>query len=455
MGDPEKMTSESDAKAIADATAQGIAELAKLIAAEDDKQKKRRAASQQQPKATVTVLGARKPAKTGKPIDDEPTPGISLDELLKDVGGEESKGGADEEEALKAEPAPPKTDIGNEELKRRRIIRWLKLKQINARCAVIRSFGGKCAVVIEGRSRNDPNKKVFDFQTKQAFEQWMANEFIPSLEKEKENDAVGPWWWRHRKRRQYDGVVFKPLAKEEVKAPGGQKLLNMWLGWGVEEKKGDWALIREHIKLVLANNDAEAYEYIIRWIAWAVQHPDRPAEVALVFIGEKGTGKGTLGRVLAKIFGYHSFKASSLEHVVGKFNAHKENCILFIADEAYWGGHKSATGELQRMITEATLPIERKYFDVYEALNYIHMLMLGEPGWVLPAGRFERRYAAFEPSEAKMGDFDYFKALHAEIDGDGPAAMLYDLRRMNLKDWHPRQVYKTAALRRRPPRGMA
>jgi hypothetical protein len=351
--------------------------------------------------------------------------------------------------AGKAKPGPKDGDeepasvkaLGVEEAKRRQRIRRLKLEEINRSHAVIKALGGKCVVVTEHNSG-------FVFQSKQAFEQWLSNAFVPSLKKFDESEAVGPWWWRHPKRRQYDGVIFKPLAEPVVRSADGRLLLNTYLNWGVQPKEGDWSLIRRHITEVLANNVKEAEEYIVRWIAWAIQHPDRTADVALVLIGEKGTGKGTLARVLEKIFGNHSFQASSLEHVVGRFNAHKEDCILFVADEAYWPGHKSAAGELQRMITEPTLPIERKGFDVYEAPNYIHMLMLAEPGWVAPAGKFERRYAVFDVSEGRMGDFEYFKALHGQIEGGGAAAMLHELRGMELGDWHPRQICRTDALRR-------
>ena len=351
---------------------------------------------------------------------------------------ESPKGDADEE-AVRAEAPAAVNELGLAEAKRRYVVRRLKLEEINRRCAVIRSFGGKCVVVTEGQSPI--------FQSREAFEQWKANDFIPSLKKRNESEPVGPWWWRHPRRRQYDGVVFKPLAAPVVCTPDGQCLFNTYLGWGVKPKQGDWSLMRQHIREVIAGGDTKAEDYITRWIAWAIQHPDCTADVALVLIGEKGTGKGTLARALEKVFGDHSFQASTLDHVTGRFNAHKENCILFVADEAYWGGHKSATGELQRMITEPTLPIERKYFDIYEARNYIHMLMLGEPGWVIPAGRFERRYAAFQVSEAHMDDHKYFKALHREIDRDGPAAMLYDLKEIKLGDWHPREVHKTDALR--------
>jgi hypothetical protein len=99
------------------------------------------------------------------------------------------------------------------------------------------------------------------------------------------------------------------------------------------------------------------------------------------------------------------------------------------------------------MITEDTLVIEPKYFNRYEAKNYIHLLILAEPGWVIPAGPNERRYAVFKVSERHLRDQKYFKAVHHQIDSGGAAAMLYDLQRMELGDWHPRQIYKTAELR--------
>jgi hypothetical protein len=380
--------------------------------------------SKEEPKAEPKAEGPKEEAKTEGPKD------------------------ADEEEGLKAEGPVPGTDLNQEEEKKRRLIRWMKLKQLNVKYAVIRSYGGKCAIVTIGHSKGDLNKRVFEFQTKEAFEQWMANQFIPSLKKQNEKNAVGPWWFQHPLRREYDSAIFKPLAPGVITTPSRLKILNMYLGWGVEPKEGDWSLIRQHIRNVLANGDEGTDNYIIFWIAWNLQHPDRLPEVALTLIGHKGTGKGTLARLLRIIFGSHSVQVSNIRHLTGNFNAYKENLILLVADEAYWGGHKGEAGELQRMITEDTLFIEPKFFNQYEAKNYIRLLILAEPGWVIPAGPNERRYAVFDVSERHLEDRKYFKALHHQIDNGGAAAMLYDLQRMDLGDWHPRQVYKTAAFRR-------
>ena len=59
-------------------------------------------------------------------------------------------------------------------------------------------------------------------------------------------------------------------------------------------KAGDWSLIRKHIREAFADNNREFGEYITYWIAWAIQNPDKRAEVALVLIGEKGAGNSPL-----------------------------------------------------------------------------------------------------------------------------------------------------------------
>jgi len=66
--------------------------------------------------------------------------------------------------------------------------------------------------------------------------------------------------------------------------------------------------------------------------------------------------------------------------------------------------------------------------------------MLAEPGWVIPAGRYERRYAAFSVSDARRGDHAYFKSLHGQIAEGGAEAMMWDLQRMDLDGWHPREI---------------
>src|SRR5215472_1573459 len=195
---------------------------------------------------------------------------------------------------------------------------------------------------------------------------------------------------------------------------------------GAAKRRRAWSLIRDHIETVLASGNPEFADYLIRWIAWSIQNPGAPPEVALVLIGEKGAGKGTLVRCLERIFGAHVFQVRSRDEVIGKFNGHLQDCILFVADEADWSGDKRCVGRLQGMITEPWLPIERKGFDLIQVPNYLHMVMLAEPG-VIPAGRFERRYAALAVSDRRRGNREYFKKLYNQIANGGTEAMMWDL----------------------------
>jgi hypothetical protein len=318
------------------------------------------------------------------------------------------------------------------------------LAAMNKQHAIIDNVGGKTVIASWEPSPVDPSRQIVVFHNKDSFLLRYSNRYATITITNRQGATIpveiplGSWWLGHQDRQQYRGITFQPNAPKAV-----NDCLNLWRGWGCKPRKGSWRLIRRHIEGVLAGGVAEFAEYVIRWIAWAIQNPDKRAEVALVLIGEKGAGKGTLVRVLEIIFGQHCFQVSSSDEVVGRFNSHLEDCILFVADEAYWGGDKRCVGKLQTQITEPMLTIEHKGINRYRVLNMLHHLMLAEPGWVIPAGRFERRYAAITVSKAHLGDRGYLNALYAEIANGGAEAMFYDLLEMDLGGWHPRELSPT------------
>lgn len=244
---------------------------------------------------------------------------------------------------------------------------------MNRQHAIIENVGGKAVIASWEPSTVDPSKLVVVFQNKESFLLRYSNRFV-SVGVHTARGAgtvkmpVGQWWLSHRDRQQFRGVTFRPNGPKVV-----DRCLNLWQGWGVEARPGDWGLIRNHIREVIAGGNKEFADYVENWIAWSIQNPALQAEVALVLIGLKGVGKGTLVRCLQRIFGAHAFQVTSREEVIGKFNGHLQDCVLFVADEAYWGGDKRCVGRLQGMITEPTLPIERKGIDLIQVPNYLHV----------------------------------------------------------------------------------
>lgn len=246
---------------------------------------------------------------------------------------------------------------------------------------------------------------------------------------------LGSWWINHPRRRQYEGVVFDPSPVRRH-----DELYNLWRGWAIEPRPGDWSLMKRLVKEVLCAGDETAFDYVLRWAAFMVQQPHVPAEVALVFKGPKGVGKGTFGRALKQIAGFHGKQVAQPEHFVGRFNEHLMDCILLFVDEGYWAGDKKAEGALKNLITEPVLSFEPKGKPIVSGPNMLHVIIASNEDWVVPATTDERRFAVFE-ADARARErlpAGFFDALQRETANGGLNAMLHDLMALDLRGWHPR-----------------
>src|SRR5262249_9959307 len=235
-------------------------------------------------------------------------------------------------------------------------------------------------------------------------------------------------------RRQFRGLVFRPGKDQIING-----FLNLWRGFGLEPAPSPWEMMRKHIDAVLAGGDEASGTYITKWAAWAVQNPDQPAEVALVFKGGQGTGKSTFGRAMKALFGQHGLQVTAPNQFAGRFNAHMRDVCLLFADEAVRPDDKSAKGILKALLTEKNLPMEGKGRDIVQMTNYAKVIMASNDEWVAPAELDDRRFAVFRVSEDRKQDEAYFAALNAELKNCGLAGMLYDLLAHPLDDWHPRR----------------
>ncbi|MEN6605941.1 MAG: DUF5906 domain-containing protein [Bryobacteraceae bacterium] len=232
---------------------------------------------------------------------------------------------------------------------------------------------------------------------------------------------LGATWLVSPRRRFYNGIELAPNGR------GTPGYYNMWNGFTVEPKKGDWSLYRQHLELLAEHDDVSA-RYILAWMADVVKHPERPGVTSLGFRGGQGTGKSTFVKWYGALFGSHFLHLDSEQRLLGRFNAHLHNAILVLADEAVWAGGKQGLGALKRLITEDTLAIERKGIDTIMVKNMIHMMVASNEDWFVPASFDDRRFAVFHVSDAEQNNASFFGAVHAELfQRGGLAALLYDL----------------------------
>lgn len=247
-------------------------------------------------------------------------------------------------------------------------------------------------------------------------------------------------WLSSSKRKRYRGktVEAKNFVPEDV--------LNLWKGFSVEPKEGDWGLFKDLMRNVLCYQDRRAYEYLYNWTAWCIQNPSELAGVAVVLRGKEGTGKGTFALELVKAFGAHGIQISSAEHLVGRFNMHREFACLLFADEAFFAGSHETSNKLKTLITEEAEMREAKYLPAYTARNRLKIIMATNNEWAVRTSAEARRYFVLDVSDRRMQDLEYFGAIKAQMEGGGRAAMLWELSRVDLTGWERRKIPNTSGL---------
>jgi hypothetical protein len=253
--------------------------------------------------------------------------------------------------------------------------------------------------------------------------------------------SLGKFWLGNRDRRQYlGGVTFDPAEQ----APA--ECWNLWRGFAVEPRQGDWRLMHDHICDVICAGVEEHRNYLLDTIARMVQQPQLPAEVAVVLRGKKGSGKGAVCVWLRRLWGQHGIHITNAKHLVGQFNEHLRDCVYLFADEAFFAGDKQHEGVLKALITEPTIAIEGKYLKVVLVPNLLHIWMAANDDWVIPASHDERRYFVLNVSDAVRGNQAHFEKLHREMRQGGLAAMLHDMLRRDITKFEHRVIPQTAAL---------
>jgi hypothetical protein len=306
------------------------------------------------------------------------------------------------------------------------------LQKLNAKHAIV-TTGNSVKVMIEGR---DPS-----FDGVRAINYLSPQDFILLYESERvylagRDCSIAEAWLRSPRRRQYDGVVFSP-GKDEA------GFFNLFNGFPVAPKAGDCSKFKEFMFNVICAGNPLAFDYFYRWTAHLFQRPQQLPETAPVLRGDEGLGKGTWVTAIARLVGkQHYRELTSMDQVVGRFNGHLQDALLVFANEALWGGDKSAEGALKAMVTDKNCSIERKGRDIIQASNYRRLILASNDRWPMPRGINDRRFFVLDVADKRHEDFAYWDAIQEELDSGGLAALMHDFMSVDLSGWHPRKMPK-------------
>ena len=298
------------------------------------------------------------------------------------------------------------------------------LKQLNDHHAVV-MIGGKTVIVREDETPTFMGYKDFCLRH--------ANLKIG-------RKAATKIWIESDDTRRYDELVFDPSGR----CPSTS--YNLFKGLSIEPVAGKCDLYLGHVKEIICAGDQTVYDYVMGWMAHAIQKPTELPGVALVLRGPPGTGKGYFARHFGKIFGNHFKHLVHMDHLLGKFNAHLSSALVVFADEIVWGGNKREAGQLKGIITETRRMMEAKFKDPVIVNNYARFIFATNEDWAVPTGPKERRYCVLNVDDSKAENHIYFDAINTEMRNGGLEALMHTLMTFDLSQFNVRRYPVTEGL---------
>jgi hypothetical protein len=291
------------------------------------------------------------------------------------------------------------------------------IEKLNESNAIV-SIGNK--VVVMETSPDGSVRQLWPFE---EFKRKHTKEFVVLDGKRK---PVADLWLADPRGRQYDRLVYAMPGSAETCGP---RDYNGWLGFTVRPTSGDWSRNREHLRRIICAGDQAVFDWLLNWMAALVQSPGRHAFTAVVLRGGQGVGKGHFAHLMLGAL----FHQQQYLHIIGagmltgRFNEHLSGKVLVFADESTWGGDPAAADKLKGMVTESTIPIERKFLPLVEEPSALHIVIASNNDWPIAIPMDDRRFQVMDAADDERQNDAYFAPLRAELAAGGLGAMLSDL----------------------------
>ncbi len=240
--------------------------------------------------------------------------------------------------------------------------------------------------------------------------------------------------WQLRGAVYLDEIGFDPTGKDKTIR------LNTWRGWPLTPKAGDCQSLLDLLEYLCSGeaNRAELFQWVLRWMAYPLQHPGAKMASALIVHGPQGTGKSTIFQTLAKIYGDYSTVLNQ-RGLEDKFNADWVDSKLFIlAEEVVTRAEMwHIKNELKELITGEWIRVNPKNVAAYRQRNQVNAVFLSNEGQPLPLDNDDRRHCVIYTPDALPETI--YDAVFLELENGGVAAFYDYLLKLDLGDFHPKK----------------
>lgn len=241
------------------------------------------------------------------------------------------------------------------------------------------------------------------------------------------------WWMESLSKRivRTAEVGFDPSeADPKVKC-------NLYAGWPTTPQAGDCSKMLE-LGQYLCSNDArghELWEWLLKWLAYPVQHPGAKMKTAVLMHGPQGAGKNVFMEGHMAIYGEYGAVIGQ-EALEDKFNDYLSRRLYLIADEVVNRADMySIKNKLKELITGDKIRINPKNVGSYYERNAVNICFFSNEDHPLALERDDRRHCVIYTPEKLPAEF--YKAVFDEQHNGGIEAWHDYLLHLELGDFSP------------------
>lgn len=240
-------------------------------------------------------------------------------------------------------------------------------------------------------------------------------------------------WKEHAERRivRLDDIGFDPACTDP------NVTCNLWAGWPTTPEKGDCSRLLELLRYMCSGerNGAELYDWVLRWVAYPIQHPGAKMKTTIVVHGPQGAGKNVFFETVMDIYGKYG-RILDQDALTDKHNDWASRKLFLIADEVVAQAHRfEVKNKLKTLITGNWVRINPKHIAAYDEANHVNLVFLSNETMPVVLEEDDRRHCIIWTPPKKSPDF--YRALLQEIQAGGVAALHDYLLHVDLGDFHP------------------
>lgn len=250
---------------------------------------------------------------------------------------------------------------------------------------------------------------------------------------------IAMWLGSPRKRViNAENVVFDPHRQADPKTT-----VNLFRGIVMKPQAGKCERLLELLYYLCGEKPPhpedthlpEVSTWILKWIAYQVQHIGAKMQTAIVMHGEEGTGKNLLWGAVCKIFGRYGVMITQTE-LEDRFNEWQSAKLFVIANEVVTRQEMShQVGRLKNMITEPKVYINRKNMRPTYEDNHMNMVFLSNELQAMKIGPRDRRFTVIRTPNERPATF--YEEVAAELAAGGVEALYHHLLELDLGDFKP------------------